>query len=71
MVVVLDLGATWGALGVAAGTDDPQQIAGILRAILASVGDSCEKVRKIEAALAETRRKVQALRDVASGPEKD
>ena len=53
MVVVLDLGATWGALGAAAGTDDPQRIAGILRGILASAG------------------KVQALRDVASAPEKD
>jgi hypothetical protein len=38
MVVVLDLGATWSALGAAAGTDDPQRIAGILRGILASAG---------------------------------
>jgi alkylated DNA nucleotide flippase Atl1 len=31
----LDLGAAWGDVGKAAGTDDPRQIAGIVRAILA------------------------------------
>jgi len=36
MAIKLDLGPTWSALAAALGTDDPQAIAGAVRAILAS-----------------------------------
>jgi hypothetical protein len=80
VVVTLDLGATWGALGAAAGTEDPQRIAGILRAILASadvpapsppLGRADRRPTRFTPALAETRRKVHAMRDVPCVHEKD
>lgn len=57
VALTLDLGATWKALGAAAGTTDPQRIAGVLRAILANAPIAPEIA--------------EALREVAGEGEKD
>mgnify|MGYP003442780662 FL=1 len=79
IVVTLDLGEAWTALGAALGTEDPQQIASILRGILAiadvpppvpPLGRPDRRPTRFTPALTKTRQNVEALRMDASGGEK-
>ncbi len=79
LVVTLDLGAAWTALGAALGTEDPQAIASILRGILAiadvpppvpPLGRPDRRPTRFTPALTKTRQNVEALRMDASGGEK-